>query len=466
MKRSLIALMALTVAPALSTAQTDLEADNYPVNFSRCDYIVSLPEGSGGYLHSRDCKTVYVLPARKGKFSAEVRLSDSMLEKNCESFSIHHEIYLKKSRALRETQDRLNTLEAAGGKQHEIDRLLAQAGRLQAELAEVKDPFRNVPGGQAYVRMEAGVTPELVHEFYRLNQQLVYANKVKFVPMPVRNGYLTITDYRPMPDTKFPSTLAIHANGVQIKGEGTGQNLYKMTSSMGGHVVMGMSLACDLLKKQTQARGRGAELSPQQLGRELIAEIAPSFSYGYPVMSTVKYAAKIDTERATKLLLDTQKVKSQFRVSQFSEMLGTGDASDIFTLDIDLGDLADRYTKEEDRTTFLANLTNDVRTRMAAKYLRELESIGLVKYEKEDAPEVPNPGYVTEPVGTVRTCSSDSFLGVTYNRSCRDRVVTRTVPVDGRMEDILRKVQDFKITVVEQLSIHELVLHGDNVLFE
>lgn len=466
MSFSLPLTIALAVGPALAGAQTDFEADNYPVNFSRCEYIVSLPEGSGGYLHSRDCKTVYVLPARKGKFSAEVRLNESVLDRNCESFDIHHDIYLKKSRALRETQDQLNALEAAGGSQRDIDKLLQRSNRLQVELAEVKDPFRNVPGGQAYVRMEAGVTPELVNEFYRLNQQLVYANKVKFMPMPVRNGYLTITDYRPLADTKFPSTLAVHANGIVVKGEGTNQNLYKMTSSMGGHVVLGMSLACDLHKKKSEGKARGVELTPQQLGKALIAELAPSFSYAYPVMSTVTYSASIDTERATKLLLDTQKVKSQFRVSQFSEMLGSGATSDIFTMNVDLGDLADRYTKEEDRNTFLSALTGEVRDRMAAKYLRELESIGLVKYEKEPAPETPDPGYVTEPVGTVRTCSRDSFLGVTYNRSCHDRVVTRTVPVDGRMADVLRKVQNFNITVIEQVSIRELVLHGDNVLFE
>ncbi len=466
MNHSYLLTLALFTGLESAIAQADFEADNYPVNFSRCEYIVSLPDESGGYLHSRDCKTVYVLPASKGKFSADVRLNDSVLDKNCESFDILHEIYLKKSRALRETQTQLNSLEAVGGNPRDIDKLLERSIRLESELAEVKDPFRNVPGGQAYVRMEAGVSPELLSDFYRLNQQLVYANRVKFMPMPVRNGYLSLTDYRPMPDTKFPSTLAVHANGIALKAEGTNQNLYKMTSSMGGHVVLGMSLACDLHKKKKESNALGSELGPQQLGKALISELAPTFSYAYPVMSTVSYSAKIDTERATKLLLDTQKVKSQFNVSQFSEMLATGSTSDIFTMNIDLGDLADRYTNEQDRNSFLANLTSDVRDRMAAKYLRELEAIGLVNFEKEAAPEVPNPGYITEPVGTVRTCSSSSFVGVRYRKSCHDRVVNRTLPVDGRMEDILSKVQNLNISVTEEVSIRELVLHGDNVLFE
>ena len=107
-----------------------------------------------------------------------------------------------------------------------------------------------------------------------------------------------------------------------------------------------------------------------------------------------------------------------------------------------------------------------MRQRHAEKLLRELELLSVVKYDDGEMEAVPDPGYVREPAGTVRTCSNRKILGVTYKRSCSDRLVTRTVPVEGRLDDVIQKIQDFNIKVEEQVNIKELVPHGGNVVFE
>jgi hypothetical protein len=460
-----LTFLLLTMVSVPTLAQTYVEADNYPVNFNHCDYQLVEPAGSGGYRLSRDCKTVYVLPGAIGRFTAEVRLSDSVLKHNCTSFELIQEYYLSKSLAVRKTQERLFELEAAGTNKKEIARLQAIVDRLQNELREVKDPFRDVSGGQAYIKMDAGVTTELVEQFTVKNIFVVTSRNIKVVPMPIRNGYLTFTEYTPAAETKFPSTLAVHVNGVLVKGEGTNQNMYRTTSSMGGHLVLGMSLACDLYKKQTEMAKIGREPTPVEIGKTLISEIAPTFSYSYPMMSTLKYDATLDIKRATELVLDTTKIKGEFRLSQYTEMLGRGKATDIFRMDIDLGELGDRFTNKEKRESLLNEMTAEVRDRLTIKFMRELASIGLVEYKPLPIGEVPNPGFDNIPVGTVRTCSQESFMGIPTSRSCRDHIVTRRVPVNGELKDILRKFQDFNISVAEHLSLHELVLNLGNVIF-
>ncbi|MGE0763882.1 MAG: hypothetical protein AB7N80_11440 [Bdellovibrionales bacterium] len=467
MRKTMLTLATMALLPHLAQAEiSPAEADNYPVNFARCNYVVTVPEGAGGYLHSRDCKTVYVLPSAKGIFRAQVQLSETLLQNTCSAFELRQRDYLQKSKLLLQAQEKLNELELTGQNQREIERLYKLTERLQNELQKMEDPFRDVEGGKAKFDLQAGVTRQALQGYYNANQQLVYSKQIKFEPMPVQNGYLTMTEYRPNDKTKFPSALAVYANGILVKSEGSEQNIYKMKSAMSGQIVLGMSKACDLYARKKSARDRGITLDEDELGSGLISELAPTFSYTYPVMSTVRYEAVIDVNRATELLLDVQKVKSQFKVSEFAQMLGRGTAGDIFRMEIDLGDLSDRFTTAEDRQTFLAELTADVRNRLSEKMLRELELVSVVKFEKEHAGEVPNPGYEAQPIGVVRTCSSQSFLGIKVRSSCQDRVVTRTIPIDGRLEDTIKKIQDFQISVSEQVSIRELTLHGENVIFE
>ncbi len=474
MKRILSGLIAaLSLLPSLAPAE--VVADNYPVNFAKCGYIVTEPPGSGHYLHSADCKTVYVLPSRMGILKTNVSLNETVLKSICPTMENYIYTFEQDSKHLRNTQDRLNVLEATGGNEKEIKRFKEIAERMHAKLNAIKDPFRHVDGGKASFTMHADTTRALVQDFYRDNQNLVYSRQVKFEPMPIQIGYLSLTNYRPLNTTLFPSSLAIHMNlpavvgrspDSEVKAEGEEQNLYKMRSSASGQIVLGTAKACDMYKKKLESAKLNREITPDQLGKELITEIAPTFSYSYPVMSTIRYDAFIKTTRAVKLLLDTGKVNGQFHVSDFAKMLGEGTTSDIFEMTIDLADLGNRFTNEADRQMFLTKFINEVRERLAVKFLRELEVVGLVKFGRDVPLQPPAPGYITEPAGTVRTCSSSSLLGVTYNRSCLDRAVTRTIPIAGTSQEIIDRVQNFKIKVEERVKIKELILHGNNVVFE
>lgn len=470
MKSSLLLGLAIafTSAKALASPITG-EADNYPVNFARCNYIVNAPENSK-YIFSRDCKTVYILPPSIGAFRAAVGLDDAVLKHMCPLFEMAGEQVLEKARLQNTARRRITVLESLANPTQkelaELDRLTKLTERLQQEIYQMGDPFREVEGGKASFALQADVPQSLIKEFYSENQNLVYDKRIKFEPLPVSLGYLSITNYQASPSIKVPSALAIFANGIPLDPTGKSGNTYKIKSSMAGQIVMGLGKACTLYDRRNSARAKGRELSAGELGQEFITEIAPTFSYAYPVMSTVSYKARIDTIRATELFFRMDKTKTQFHVSEFASLLGQGTASDAFQMEIDLGDLGDRYTSQEDRQKFLAALTMDVRNRLTEKFVRELASVDLVKYEAEPPAKVPEPGYKQEPVGTVRRCSSDSFLGITYATSCRDEVVTRTVPVAGTLEDVTKKVQDFKISVSEEVKIRELVLHSDNVIFQ
>lgn len=460
-----IAGLTMWLAGSFAGAQEFSEADNYPVNFSKCDYIVTVPEGSGGFRHSRDCKTVYILPDRKGKFEAKPSLNRTFLKSMCPLFEANQKRYLQKSDLLIKILDQINILEISGKNPQELLRLEKAAARLQKELVEISDPYRNVEGGKAGFTLQASLETKTLNEYYNLNRQLLYQRPIKFEPMPVQNGYLTLTEYKPEDKTQFPSSIGVYVNGILVKGEGTQQNIYKMKSSMAGQIVLGLTKACDLYNIEKENLAVGVKLTPEQLGAELIAELGPNYSYTYPVMSTVSYKADIEMIRATELVFDSHKVKTQFKLNEFSTMLGEGSASDIFRMEINLGDLGDRYTTPEDRQSFLSKLTADVRGRLAEKFLRELETVKVVKFEKDASSEVPNPGYITEPVGSVRRCSSDYFLGIRVGGSCYDQVITRTVEVAGQLNEVIKQIQDLKINVDEQVNIRELVLHGENVIF-
>lgn len=462
----MIKIITLALSPFLAMAEPEfIEANNYPVNFSKCDLEVNLPAMAQGHLDSRDCRTIYVLPGSTGKFRASLDLNSMALKHVCPIIESQGQAYMIKSKKIVELTSRITELEDRGVDSKELGRLRKVYDRLNQEVNEMRDNFRDVDGGVASFTLEAGVDQDLMRDIIYLNRDLTRKG-VRFVPMPIQSGYLSITNFRPTDKTQYPSTLQVFVSGLAVHAAGDQQNTYKMSNAASGQIRLGATKACELYAQKQKQESRGLAVTQDDMNRFALANLAPMFHYSYPVMSSVSYKANLNVMRATKVLIENKKLRGQFQVSEFSALMAEGGAEDSFTMDIDLGELSERFTSQEDRQSFLSNLRTEVRDRLSEKMLRELESVNLVKFEDSKVPEAPNGGNVNVPVGTQRRCTTKSFLGVSYDRECKDYTVYSTVWVDGHATGALDKVQNLNITVKEDINIHELVLRGNSVKFE
>lgn len=459
----------LSLCLALSStaqAQELAEANNYPVNYDKCGIEIVLPPGTIEPAMSRDCKIAYVRPPKKGNVEIQVSLSEGSVRGLCGAYDANFKKYSLKSDMLISNLNRKAELGSDPRNAAEIARLDAVIEKLQDEIMNINDPFKAVSGGTALVTLDASVTQDMLDQFLLANRLLVRQTGLQFKAMPTSGGYLALSSARSGADVNFPETLDVDLNLIPIDGDTKGKKIYKMHDMANGQITLGLGKACDLYKYREDQAAKGIRVSDNDLGRELLTSLAPTFSYSYNLMSTLSYAASIDLERATHVLFESEVTKGEFKINDFSKLLGEGKAGDAFTIDIDLGLLAGRIAPA-DKQDFVADLISQVRTRLSTKMLEEINAIvPVVDFKPDQAPlVVPQPGTREEFVRMERVCSSKSAFGITYGRECHDQAVTRRVNVDGTLEQILETSRSLNITVSEKVSVQELLPATGNVVF-
>lgn len=463
-----LCLTVSAVAHAQDAVPTpEKEHNNYPVNYDDCKVDIVQLKNSGGYLMSSDCKTVYILPPHKGASEISVSLNDGILNRLCDSYYMQLETFNIQNKILRDTYTRLQSLENNPRNAAEIARLNVEIEKLQKVVHSFNDIHKKDQGGSASVTVDARVTEKLLSDFLRLNRYAASEKGIQFKAMKTEGGYLALAAANSEPDANFPDLLKVNLNLIEAKSEIPDNKIYKMQSAASGNMILGLGKGCDLREKKLEAAKTGKSLSNLDLGNELMAMIAPTFSYSYNVRSSLSYKATIDFERAAKLLFENDQLKSQFRVSEFSKLLGEGKGGDAFEIDIDLGVMADRLTTPEAKESFLRPLIEDVRTRLAQQVVEQVNALeDVFEVQPQGAPlVVPEPGTREEFVRKENVCSSKSILGVRVSSSCHEQVITRRVNVDGTKESVIEKSRLLNVNVSETVRMDELLPARENVIF-
>jgi hypothetical protein len=466
MFKNLLLAAAFVAAMPNANAQssTPNAHNNYPVDHDSCLVQLKQPLNSGGYLMSRDCKKVYVLPPKAGSFTASISMNDIKLNGLCPVFAA--DMKSMENRSIRKLKLEEEKILIA-----DDPRKAARVAEIEAKIKAIdevdyafRDKFKNVEGGKARVTVDGSVPPSLIEEFSILNFETAVTRGLRFEAAPVVGGYLTFAEHK-VSGIELPDVLAMYMGGIKVKGEGNQENIYKMHSGLNGQIVFSVSKACQLHEMQKQAVASGKRLGAIELGNELVALMTPSFSYSVPVLSTFSYEATFDGRKATELYMSLEKTKTQFTLSQLANEVATADNKLAFQMNIDLGARAERFTDEQ-KANLIGKVTDEVRERLTNLWAEEMALLGLAEFvELPPVLTVPEPGYKDEAVGVRTICSRRKILGHTVSKRCSDQVITRRVPKDGELEQIVKRVQDIDMNLSERVELNEVYQSPGNVTF-
>jgi hypothetical protein len=455
-----LTIIAIASSPICGMAQLVAGNASMPVNYNSCKYIIDEPENSGGYAYSADCKTVYVLKPKIGASRVRLSLNQSVLKDMCPAT----ENMRKAHRSLVQQHEKVSTLlynlEPIQKNEIEIARLKKYRNELIAELRDYKDPFDRYEGGKAAVSFNANVTQDLINQFYLLNKNVVRDHQIKFEPIRSHIGYLSFTEYDSSPFS-MPSSLYATFTGIKVPGQ---PNVFKVQDSTSGQIVFSLARGCNIWEEQIKNSSSTAEAG---LNAALSAELAPTLSYTYPVQSTISYLGVLDFSQAVKTLYENKELKTNFTVEQMLHQYINGGSATGLDIQINLGDLGDRFTSEQERKNFMGELRQEIATRLLTQFVDQVSSMtGLLTFQDADKNmTAPPPGHVDKQVGTETVCTSKRFAGVRYRKNCAQRAVIHRIPVAGELEQFITKSKELNLTFRESMTVSENVPMSANTTF-
>lgn len=460
-------LAAASVSLAALQASQARDLSFYPSMVNACDLAVNVPEGAGGYTFSANCKVLYIHPAEDGRIEAGVSLPSTTLDSSCSVLKLAQETYEIQVRRLKHINAQLEGFDAtrplSPTDEQKIERLKNLAEALRGEIAQTIDPYKRWSGGIAGVKLNAATSSHDVQQYILHNQHLIRSG-VRIERLPIVSGIMSVVQTNP--GAEFPQILNVSNVGsrANVSPDRTG------VSSVGGgqvQVELGLSSACVLHEERKKTNASSSLLYSGSTVNDLMRKLLdPRFEYTYPSVANIGYAARINVSRATEVIMEQLQTKGEFKVSDMSELLGTGSSKEFFEMTIHYGNNNPNQSVDDLKSKVEADLIDSVRNRLALRLIDTLRELGFVEVvASEPHVEAPAPGYESITEGYMKTCTSKKLLGHTYKKKCSYNPIVRRIHHDGQAEGRSTATQDFNIDISEVVNINEIERMLGNVTF-
>lgn len=436
-----------------------------PINYASCPYIVAIPDNSPAPLYSSDCKTVYVPPPIKGVTTGSINLNEDVMKNVCPAFSMQMAVDQKKMDRLNKLIDQRDKLDVTNPNHAKAIAILdKEIEKIEADLSKIQDKYSRVEAGVARLNLNSN-SNNLVDAYYKANMNLLLTNQVIFKALPTDVGYLTITGYDTKADRLYKHIHEIFVSGHPVKTEIPDYYVYKMVNNSSVQIVLGLSLACKIWKTKQDKEKEGLAVFNSDLVNMLLTEVSPNLNYSYKVQSSISYTASLDMKRTIETIMNHSKERSRFTLAEFTELTGNGTSDGSFQMEVDLGELGNRFFNEEDRQNLLGKLREEVRENLTARLVEEMARYSILELpEKNELPPLPNSPSSNRSVHLA--CQTRKFWGHHPGvRECSKTVIIRQNVDTQRLQEVAHLIENSNITFTDSMTIHEFVTNPGNTTF-
>jgi hypothetical protein len=411
----------------------------FPFYAPNCGIHLVQPPNESAYYTDENCKTIFVLPPRRGvakvekvaKF-ANMNLCPALkrsLEHRTELQEAYHALYLKLAK------QNLND--------GEFDRAEKTLALIKSRLETMLLDYDMIPAATAWISYNRTDMDSWVKQYAVNNLELIRRDGINFQPAPTGEGFLIFTakdnedkeiPLRAVISAQIPGLRPVEKGSSKLSGDAVNFN-----GSLSGQVELSLAGGCPYSDKG---------LSDEQ---EIAVHLVANVVYTVPLMSYAKYDASLDIDLAVRNFITSSETRSRFDVRSFAELTSEGGKNSAFKFEMTDYLKKSPFT-EEQRKNFSETLRLEVRERLAAEFLDQMVASGFLEVNKAaETATAPQPGTVDEP-HSVRICHSNWLFG----SSCSNHTYTVKIAKDSSAKKIMEKVNNQTFHASESVTIREI----------
>lgn len=444
MYQKLIAALAVgaMVAPAA-------QAENFPFIAPKCNVSIVSPDNSDVTYMNDDCKQVYVLPPTVGEVKIHA-ISKMSNRKLCAALFDAYEQFRGYSAdynsIIKEATEKMSL--------EEVEVLERRKAIVKEAIATVYQGLEKVPVANVQATYTRPSNNSWIGEYLKLNPNLGADYGIKFHAAPISEGYISFKGTTPK-DTKFdlPAVLELDIPGISPPdADGKAMvDIKRMNGSMSGNMTLSLAGMCEYLENEPNAENV----------QDLTSYFTANFNYAVPVLSWAGYKARLDTDSAIHTLVDSTQNRTQFSTDDYAKLLAEGKASESFTFEATEMEQETPAFSDEVKTNFFKDLQTEVRSRLAARLLEQLKSVGFLEEMKLELAKAPEPGSVTT-THVNHWCHHHVF----WWGHCGNYTYQVTVPRGSSASVWLEKTNNTNFSNTEEVSSRSIIYRRHTGTFE
>ena len=433
-------LIANFASLALSVTALAGEFELYPSTNPRCNMVISQPANSSGIYLSKDCTAAYILPPKNGivKVVGIHRFDNLQMCPALEKAMGQQIRYQDLQEKILQRMARENL------SSKEREDIRKDVDLINGVLAGLFNQFKGVPGAEAQVSYNTTETNDWLGEFLKLNPNVGADHRMKFHPAPIAESVVVFKGTRegvvkhnldPVVEATIPGLAPVGNDPSRLSGIGL-----IMNGALSGQLTLGLPGSCAYYA------------SGQKDIQDLVVHMVANVTYAVPVISSVGYAAKLDSNTAVTNLVEAHQSRTQFSKNESSTLVSQGSAGDAFTFHVTEYEL--KGYSDVEKNEFFGKLREEVRLRLAGRLVDQMTLAGFLEMSKPAGPPVaPDPGHIDQ-VHTRRECSSHGgFLGIGARSRCEDIPYIVKIPQGSTADTVLRKINNTSFNNSEIVSI-------------